>query len=125
MQRNAASMTLLEVNTKQNKTNKQTKKELKTKTKNNQKNLIELLKCCYGKKQIHTAAPKKKKSFTPSGTNMHVLNIITLIAKIRSNIGSDYCNQHTTTGKHTQTTIQREQLCLESSPTNPQNTSQS
>ena len=90
-------MTLLEVNTKQNKTNKQTKKELKTKTKNNQKNLIELLKCCYGKKQIHTAAPKqnikkKNNSFTPSGTNMYVLNTVTTVAKIKQNTGSDYCN---------------------------------
>ena len=48
--------------TKQNKQTNKNKKELKTKTKNNHKNLIELLKCCYGKKQIHTAAPKKKKN---------------------------------------------------------------
>ena len=108
------------------KQNKQTnKKRIKNKNKKQPKKLNRTTKMLLWKETDTHSSTLKKKSFTPSGTNMHVLNIITLIAKIRPNIGSDYCNQHTTTGKHTQTTIQREQLCLESSPTNPQNTSQS
>ena len=37
---------------------------------------------------------------------MHVLNIFTTKAKIKQNTGSDYCNQVTTMGRHTKTTIQ-------------------
>ena len=61
MQRNEAYMTLLEMNTKQNKTNKQTKKQnlKKKKVKIKTENLVDLLNCWYGKKQRHTAAPKK------------------------------------------------------------------
>ena len=57
MQRNEAYVTLLEANTNKNKTNKQ--KQILNRQ---QKNLIDLLKCCYRKtttkKQTHTAAPK-------------------------------------------------------------------
>ena len=63
MQANEAYMTPFgsEHKTKQNKKQKN-KKNLKKKKKKKIKtqNLVDLLKCCYGKKQIHIAAPKKQ-----------------------------------------------------------------